>query len=101
MQSTILIAPVAILDQAEAFAQASGLPAGQFTQPYGADHIMCHFRPTADFLAALDGPIPEWVQIIDCDADPVAWDADKIGVFLSAALDGWAHLATVDAWPRA
>lgn len=101
MLSCIIIAPVALLPQADAFAAAVGLPTGQFTVGYGEDHRLCHFPPSPTALAALDGTLPDWLQVIVTD-DPEAgpWDSTKVGVFLSATQDGWVHQATVDQWPR-
>jgi len=102
MISCIIIAPVALLPAADAFAVAVGLPTGQFTVAYDETHVMCHFPPSATALAALEGPEPDWLQVIVTD-DPAApaWDQAKVGVFLSASQDGWVHKATVDRWPRA
>lgn len=101
MPSCIIIAPVTLLPQADAFAAAVGLPTGQFTVDYGETHRLCHFPPSETALAALDGPLPPWLQIIVTDdPDSLAWDVTKVGVFLSASEDGWVHKATVDNWPR-
>jgi hypothetical protein len=102
MLSAIIIAPTDLLPQADAFAQAAGLPTGQFTVDYGETHRLCHFPPSDTALAALDGTLPDWLQVIVTD-DPEApaWDEAKVGVFLSATEDGWRHKATVDGWPRA
>jgi hypothetical protein len=102
MQSCIIIAPVTLLPQADAFAQAVGLPTGQFTVAYGESHMLCHFPPSATALAALDGTLPDWLQVVFTDSknSPQPWDETKVGVFLSATEDGWRHKATVDSWPR-
>jgi hypothetical protein len=102
MQSCIIIAPVALLPQADAFAQAAGLPTGQFTVDYGDAHRLCHFPPSDTALAALDGTLPDWLQVVFTDSknSPQPWDETKVGVFLSATEDGWRHKATVDSWPR-
>ena len=102
MLSCIIIAPVALLAAADQFAVAVGLPTGQFTVEYGEGHRLCHFPPSPTALAALEGPMPPWLQVIVTD-DPAApaWDATKVGVFLSATEDGWRHKQTTDAWPRA
>lgn len=102
MQSCIIIAPVALLEAADAFAAAVGLPTGQFTVDYGEDHRLCHLPPSPTVLDALNGPLPPWLQVILTD-DPAApaWDVAKVGVFLSASQDGWVHKASVDGWPRA
>lgn len=102
MLSCIIIAPVALLPQADAFAAAVGLPTWQFTVDYDEDHRLCHFPPSDTALAALDGDLPEWLQVIVTD-DPeaAAWDEAKVGVFLSASEDGWVHKARVDVHPRA
>jgi hypothetical protein len=63
--------------------------------------MACHFTPSDSALAILDGTLPDWLQVIDCDAEPVAWDAAKVGVFLSATMAGWVHGDAVQAWPRA
>jgi hypothetical protein len=101
MLSCIIIAPVALLSAADQFAVAVGLPTGQFTVECGEGHWLCHFPPSPTALAALDGPLPPWLQVIVTD-DPAApaWDEGKVGVFLSASQDGWVHKATVDGWPR-
>jgi hypothetical protein len=102
MLSCIIIAPTDLLPQADAFAQAVGLPTGQFTVDYDETHRLCHFPPSPTALAALEGPLPDWLQVIVTD-DPeaAAWDEAKVGVFLSASEDGWRHKQTTDAWPRA
>lgn len=102
MLSCIIAAPIALLAAADQFAVAVGLPTGQFTVAYGEDHRLCHFPPSQTALAALNGPLPPWLQVIVTD-DPAApaWDEGKVGVFLSATQDGWVHKATVDGWPRA
>jgi len=100
MTEVIIIAPTALLPQAEAFAASAGLPEGQFTQPYGDDAMLCHFVPPETFMAALDGPIPEWAQVVDVDADPVPADPGKVLVFLSGSLGGWMLKAAVDGWER-
>jgi hypothetical protein len=106
----IIISPVALLPAADAFAQAAGLATGQFTVDYEPNHMLCAFTPSETALVALDGTIPEWMQIIltDNPGSP-AWDEGsgtdedpgKVGVFLSASQGGWVHKATVDGWPRA
>lgn len=101
MTTAIIIAPVALLSAADAFAVAVGLPNGQFTQPYGEGHMLCHFQPSAMALAALDGSIPDWLQVIVTDdSGAPAWDDTKVGVFLSTTQDGWVFKAAVDGWPR-
>ena len=102
MMSCIIIAPIALLPAADQFAVAVGLPTGQFTVEYGEGHRFCHFPPSPTALAALEGPLPPWLQVIHTD-DPAApaWDEAKVGVFLSASQDGWVHKATVDQHPRA
>ena len=102
MPSCIIVAPVGLLDEADSFAQAAGLPTGQFTAPYGDGHMLCAFTPGAAALAALGGQLPAWLQLITMEApNAPAWDESKVGVFLSDALGGWVHQAQVDSWPRA
>lgn len=103
MHSAIIIAPVSLIPVADAFAAQVGLPEGQFTQPYGEGHMLCHFPPSETALAALVGDLPEWLQVIVTDDEtPAAPEPAKVCVFLSAAQDGWQHKATVDRlWPDA
>jgi hypothetical protein len=107
MLSAIIIAPSDLLPQADAFAVAVGLPTGQFTVGYGGPEEssgfrLCHFPPSDTALAALDGTLPDWLQVVFTDSknSPQPWDETKVGVFLSATEDGWRHKATVDSWPR-
>jgi len=100
MTECIIISPTALLPQADAFAASTGLPEGQFTQPYGDDAMLCHFVPAKRFKEALDGPLPPWAQVVDVDADPVPADPAKVCVFLSGSLGGWMLKGAVDEWPR-
>jgi hypothetical protein len=102
MHSAIIIAPLDLIPAADAFAAQVGLATGQFVQPYGEAHKVCAFPPPDVALAALDGPLPEWMQVIDLDAEsPPMADPAKVMVCISAALDGMALRAAVDArWPE-
>ncbi len=102
MRSCIIIAPNGLLAAADGFAAAVGLPQGQFTVDYEGTHMLCAFTPSETALAALEGPLPPWLQVIVTD-DPaaLAWDGSKVGVFLSVQENGWPQKAVVDAWPRA
>jgi hypothetical protein len=98
MHSAIIIAPVSLIPAADAFAAQVGLATGQFVQPYGEDHRICAFPPSDTVLAALDGPLPEWMQVIDLDTEsPPMADPAKVVVCISASLDGMALRAAVDA----
>jgi hypothetical protein len=96
--NVIMICPNAMLPQADALAEALGLPAGNFTQAEGDDHMLCAFPAGPAFRQALGADLPAWVKVIDADGEGGASDPDKLRVFVSQGLEGWAFLERVRAW---
>lgn len=107
MTSCIIIVPLALVPAANQLAKGLGLAENQFSETYGElGHVFCQFEPTEGALQAAAGPLPPFVQKIDCDPPQegewvqTPWGMTRVGLFLSATQGGWLHRATVDGWPK-